>query len=1294
MSIKKYFLVLIVFLGFNAATYAQPVAPGSGNASAANKEAAMPVNNYTGIPSISVPIYSYQNHNGLNFGVSLDYMAGGIKINEMPSASGLGWNLSAGGVITRTVRGLPDDSESYGFLQQQTIPTDPRNIIADYHRNCIDGEQDIFQFNFAGRSGKFYLGKDSSIFLVPFSKLKITVLKRNVYDDDDTLAYSEPLEEYERPPLADLYGTITAFVITTEDGSKYFFEAKESQRTYVNKCYQIGGYPILKYGSAWYLSKIMAPTAKDSIKIIYKKLPTDIAQYRNQTATIINGVTTHSDTSSYFSGMQYANNMVAIVPSEVHLPDNKKIVFSYNKLGQFRFGQTPLLRRIKIQDSIFRYGFILNWDTAAFGPNSRSFLNGIDQYTESTLKEGYRFTYNGPFFKTVNDTSINFDNKKDHWGFYNAANNSKDYVPTVPGLYNGANRTPNAAAIASSLAAVKDPTGGTTYYDFENNDVYPLQHSRQSININAAAASQTAVSIGKVLGTKTYFKLTLDLTNTDLLTMPITGNGDLVVSITNTAGTTVIATTTLNLQNIYYYGKVSFAFTVPTGNYLLKTALGAGTASSMVLPVQISWYNQANTVSNATLSGGIRIKQVRHFDPFSNKMDTLSTYKYVLGNGKSSGFITAIPVYDYELLSNSPANKRFILSSTINELDYSQGSTIGYSRVEVYKGSLNLNLGKQVFEYSNINDDDFDNSPVEYPYMYTNKKDWALGLPKIVTTYDNIGRLIQVTKNIYSNAATVINTSVNHTSIKTGQVSEYYNDYAVKFKDFRSEKYYPVSGRIDLNSILDTFFHPNNSISTSKKEFFYDTNFNIVKMVTPYDLNKNLNVEKRLYYPYNYTIGGAIGKLRDSGIFAPVSTENWLVGDANPRLLSLSATFFEAGKLAALNAGIKATKTYALETNKPIPQTQIGLFNPAVLLRDTIRIKQQQAMLYDIKGRIIQTTSLPAGVNNSVIYGNNSNRVIAQVSNAKHSDVAYTSFEQSNEGNFAVTGNGYDFSQAITGNASFNLAQGEIYTGTLNELQTYLITYWTTGNVLINNTQYNVNLLEQRNGWSLCSQKVTGVYALTISGYGNIDELRLHPIDANMATTCYEPTGETSCTCDANNNIVYNEYDAIKRPLLVRDKDKNIIKKFEYSDTYQFINQLPNWQPTSLPLECDRDSNDNFHGVVNRIEEDMNPLSETFQTQRKVFDHYDSVACPFPILTCGPDPWRKSINGVCETGCKVTTASVYKKVNLGGYTFEFRWVCTYHYLWSDGSVSPNYTEINLTSCPLGNPCIVTPPVEI
>lgn len=63
----------------------------------------------------------------------------------------------------------------------------------------------------------------------------------------------------------------------------------------------------------------------------------------------------------------------------------------------------------------------------------------------------------------------------------------------------------------------------------------------------------------------------------------------------------------------------------------------------------------------------------------------------------------------------------------------------------------------------------------------------------------------------------------------------------------------------------------------------------------------------------------------------------------------------------------------------------------------------------------------------------------------------------------------------------------------------------------------------------------------------------------------------------------------------------------------------------------------------------------------------------FDCGTCG-GPSHKCINNVCETGVRENVSSAY--VSPGRYS------CTYHYDFSDGSTSANYTQYNTAPCAL------------
>ncbi len=103
-----------------------------------------------------------------------------------------------------------------------------------------DGEPDLFFFNFAGYSGKFYFHDDRSAVLVPEQDIKI---------------------EYNYTP--GLGSSIGRFTITTPDGTKYYF-GKTVSTTDVDAIEKTnpfnadGGLSVGTAISSWYLNKIVS----------------------------------------------------------------------------------------------------------------------------------------------------------------------------------------------------------------------------------------------------------------------------------------------------------------------------------------------------------------------------------------------------------------------------------------------------------------------------------------------------------------------------------------------------------------------------------------------------------------------------------------------------------------------------------------------------------------------------------------------------------------------------------------------------------------------------------------------------------------------------------------------------------------------------------------------------------------------------------------------------------------------------------------------------------------------------
>ena len=81
-----------------------------------------PVNKITGAACFDIPVYTIET-GGHSLPVSMHYESSGFKVVDLASNVGMGWNVAASGMITRTVKGFPD--ELFCGYTAQDDPTNP-----------------------------------------------------------------------------------------------------------------------------------------------------------------------------------------------------------------------------------------------------------------------------------------------------------------------------------------------------------------------------------------------------------------------------------------------------------------------------------------------------------------------------------------------------------------------------------------------------------------------------------------------------------------------------------------------------------------------------------------------------------------------------------------------------------------------------------------------------------------------------------------------------------------------------------------------------------------------------------------------------------------------------------------------------------------------------------------------------------------------------------------------------------------------------------------------------------------
>lgn len=472
----KLFLMLIVSIG----AYAQQdfsglfpnVAPIAPNASSLFKFNNYQVNLNSGVPDISIPIYSIKMGD-ITVPINLRYHASGIKVSESASWVGLGWALNTGGEITRQVRGGADEN-SNGYINNQIkdsadidikyLSADDLYYIASGASGDEDYQPDVFSYSFPGKSGKFFFdGTDNNaIRLMPYSPINITANS----------------------------SVNMSFIIKDELG--YSFEFGNTTRDRTNT--SIGGIET-QTTSAWKLERINNPNGTDFIEYDYDSSLFMIYQGTSDILTVEDEITRNSSPPySYVEGTSQLSRHMGISVTEAKVNEIRfnggKVVFELSPNNREDI-ETKSLNKIlvyslnaqggydKIKEIKFDYSYFIK---ETDGLTKRLRLDALRiKNIDSSDEEIYSFNYNSIMLPRKTSHS------QDYWGYYNGKANTTliprqeiDYISVVNGgggsnkMWIGSSvpdsRFPvESYAQAATLERITYPTKGYTEFEFESN---------------------------------------------------------------------------------------------------------------------------------------------------------------------------------------------------------------------------------------------------------------------------------------------------------------------------------------------------------------------------------------------------------------------------------------------------------------------------------------------------------------------------------------------------------------------------------------------------------------------------------------------------------------------------------------------------------------------------------------------------------------------------------------------------------------------------------------------------------
>lgn len=469
----------------------------------------VPVNMHTGIPNINIPVYTVKE-GPLQLPISFSYHAGGLKVGEKSSWVGAGWALNAGGMVSRTIRGRPDErgnADGFSYLKDNgyfnyLIHENGLDLHA-FAKGDKDGEPDLFFFNFGGYSGKFFLREDGKPVLIPHQDIKI-----------------EPFIQE-----GGSHFRLKSWTFTTPDGTKYYFGisdpgdnipgalAVENAESITSKN-QDGCYP--RDYSSWYLYKVESADSQHSIKLSYTKEDygyyslalgqIDVASYDALVKNIMRGVR--------LDAITFTNGRVAFIPGS----NREDLVSDYCTMDHNdnnRASPAKALGSIEVYENGTDFCKRFELNTSYFVDNTNSlkgaFASGVfpsmnlqtdrkrlklNSITEMScdgteVKPATTFSY---YDEDAVPRSLLFS--VDHWGFNNGAVDNEWLVPALSldggktfGSVKGmgmANRESSWPAMrAGTLQSISNPMGGVTEFiygtDYLEGNVYTGEDEGWSI---------------------------------------------------------------------------------------------------------------------------------------------------------------------------------------------------------------------------------------------------------------------------------------------------------------------------------------------------------------------------------------------------------------------------------------------------------------------------------------------------------------------------------------------------------------------------------------------------------------------------------------------------------------------------------------------------------------------------------------------------------------------------------------------------------------------------------------------
>ena len=1013
------FIFQISFTNISAQTEVPTIFPASPEAASIGKYGDIPINLSTGKINYTIPFYTIEE-NGFQLPINLSYNYSGLLIDDIPGFTGMGWALNGGGLITRQVRGRPDeDLNGYigtaeigknfviPYINHTLSATEKSRLLQEANLGVFDTQPDKFVVNIGNVQANFYFNENKEVVILPYKPYKIEVINGD---------FSQ------------------GFKIIDENGIQYFFKEKEhSLRKRITSINDLIATPINGYTSSWKISQIILPTGKEIVfnydgYSYYQRFSSDT--YRKTiSGTNCSGIL---DFDLKHIRTHYLLNTKIL----------RKIIFSK---GEIEFNTTTIgtndvnedynkylasLNRITIKDKNLNLinSFDLTYDDSG---KTRKLLRKI------TINNDPENSYNLTYYGAPSD-NIPFS-KQDFWGYANS--NSSGRLIDFDNLY--ASRVPAfSKSRIGALKSIQYPTKGITQIEYEANTYDPgpngddlddfAQSSGECANLTESLSVSAAIHHGSpsydvskvetftVTSNDFYVKINLNVVKNAVFGnvyagLRKLGSGEVgcesawlpACASCSNASEYLSGGFTQTMQERSFHSQKQHRL-IP-GTYELYVSVFGGPrpcdgsypqfngCESLSASASIQFSDGPTAIIRSRETGGIRVSKVTSCPDVNLTKCVIKKYVYEDDNGISRGYLFRrrnLFSYNSFLIGANNCTFKNYSSSSNTPLGTYFGSHIIYDRVKEYTIDNQGNKNGEKITNFKINTDAF---IPEYPFIELNHYEWYNG--KVLGEHFNDANGNPLKTNSFGYLLNVAQSGGNTSAfgMKVGKhtsnsgVSGWLAGGGNTLDSFYSVGLSTFSSRneVDLLKSKTEVNYYSGTNETQTVNYFYNNPVHLQLTSTQTNTSDNKTITTKTYYPDDVTNTNSLGNdvltTAEKAAIDKLKTQHRI---AEP--IQVETTVKNASG-TQLSKSTERTnyKDWGLNTtgkgNLVLPefiQTLKGNYTTSNKLQDRIQFKS-----YYANGNI-KEVSKKDGTNIVYIWGYNEQYPIAKIENATYAQIA------------------------------------------------------------------------------------------------------------------------------------------------------------------------------------------------------------------------------------------------------------------------------------------------------------------